>query len=74
MEMFARVLMWARVATPDVAAGQAHPQVRPRVLAVLGAFLAFAGGERFGFGPGCCGVGEVFAYLGDRRGAGIVAA
>jgi hypothetical protein len=74
MEMFARVLMWARVATPDVAAGQAHPQVRPRVLAVLGALVAFAGGARFGFGPGCCGVGEVFACLGDRRGAGIVAA
>jgi hypothetical protein len=74
MEMFARVLMWTRVATPDVAAGQAHPQVRPRVLAVLGALLAFARGERFGFGPGCCGVGEVFARFGDRRGAGIVAA
>jgi hypothetical protein len=73
MEMFARVLMRARVTTPDVAAGQAHPQVRPRVLAVLVALPAFAGGEWFWFGPGCC-LGEVFACLGDRRGAGIVAA
>ena len=74
MEMFARVLMGARVATPDVAAGQAHPQVRPRVLAVLVALLAFAGGEWFRFDPGCCGLGEVFTCSGDRRGAGIVAA
>ena len=74
MEMFDRVLVRARIAAADVAAGQAHPQVRPRVLAVLVALLAFAGGERFGFGPGCCGVREVFACFGDRRGAGIVAA
>ena len=74
MEMFARVLMRARIATPDVAAGQAHPQVRPRVLAVLVALLAFAGGEWFRFAPGCCGLGEVFACFGDRREAGIVAA
>jgi len=74
MEMFARVLMRARVTTPDVAAGQAHPQVRPRVLAVLVALLAFAGDQWFRFGPGCCGLGKVFACFGDRRGAGIAAA
>jgi hypothetical protein len=74
MEMFARVLMRARITTPDVAAGQAHPQVRPRVFAVLVALLAFAGGEWFRFGPGCSGHGEVFACFGDRREAGIVAA
>jgi hypothetical protein len=71
--MFARVLMRARVATPDVAAGQAHPEVRPRVLAVLVALLAFAGGKWFRFGPGCSGRIEVFAYIGDRGGAGIAA-
>jgi hypothetical protein len=74
MEMFARVLMGAGITAPDVAAAQAHPQVRPRVLAVLVALLAFAGGEWFRFGPGCCGLGEVFACFGARRGTGIVAA
>ena len=73
MEMFARVLMRARITAPDVAAGQAHPQVRPRVLAVLVALLAFAGRERFRFGPGCGGRSEVFACIGDRHGAGIAA-
>ena len=73
MEMFARVLMWARVTAPDMAAGQAHPQVRPRVLTVLVALLAFAGRERFRFGPGCSGRGEVFACIGDHRGAGVAA-
>jgi hypothetical protein len=73
MEMFARVLVRARVTTPDVAAGQAHPQVCPRVLAVLVALLAFAGGEWFRFGPGLRGRIEVFACIGDRRGAGIAA-
>jgi hypothetical protein len=73
VEMFARVLMGARVTAPDVAAGQAHPQVRPRVLAVLVALLAFAWGERFRFGPGCSGRSEVFACIGDRHGAGIAA-
>ena len=74
MEMFARVLMRARITTPDVAAGQAHPQVRPRVLAVLVALPAFAGGQWFRFGTGCCGLGKVFACFGDRREARIVAA
>lgn len=67
MEMFARVLMRARVTAPDVAAGQAHPQVRPRVLAVLVALLAFAGRQWFRFDRGCNGRGEVFACIGDRH-------
>jgi hypothetical protein len=33
------VLMWARIAAPDVAARDAHAQVRPGILTVLGAFL-----------------------------------
>jgi hypothetical protein len=74
MEMFDRVLMRARIAASDVAAGQAHAQVRPRILTVLVALLAFAGCERFRLDPGCSLGGEVFACLGDRRGAGITAA
>ena len=73
MEMFARVLMGAGVTAADVATGQAHPQVCPCVLAVLVAFLAFAGGERLRFCPGCSGRSEVFACIGDRHGAGIAA-
>ena len=73
-EMFARMLVWARIAAADMAARQAHAQVRPRVLIVLVALLAFAGRERFRLDRGC-GVGsEVFACIGDRRGVGIASA
>jgi hypothetical protein len=71
--MFARVLMGARITAPDVAANQAHPQVRPRCLAELVALLAFAGSEWIGLDPGCSVGGEVFACFGDRRRAGIAA-
>jgi hypothetical protein len=74
MEMFARVLMGARITAPDVAAGQAHPQVRPRILTVLVALLAFAGRDWFRVEPGCSIGGEVFACSGDRCGADIAAA
>ncbi len=73
-EMFARMLVWARIAAADMAARQAHAQVRPRVLTVLVALLAFAGRERFRLDQGC-GVGvEVFACIGGRRGVGIASA
>jgi hypothetical protein len=74
MEMFARVLMRARIAASDVAAGQAHAQVRPRVLTVLVALLAFAGRQWFRLDPGCSVGGKVFACFGDRCGADIAAA
>jgi hypothetical protein len=74
MEMFARVLMRARITAPDVAAGQAHAQMRPRVLTVLVALLAFAGRQWFRLDRGCGFGGEVFACFGDRRGADIAAA
>jgi hypothetical protein len=74
MEMFARVLMRARIAAADVAAGQAHAQVRPRILTVLVALLAFAGREGFRLDPGCSVGGEVFACFGDRCGFGVAAA
>jgi hypothetical protein len=47
VEMFARVLVWTRIAAADVAARQAHTQVRPRGLTEFVAPLAFAGGKRF---------------------------
>jgi hypothetical protein len=72
--MFARVLMGARFTAPDVAAGQADPQVRPRGLTELVALLAFAGREWFRLDPGCRVGGEVFARFGDRRDADITAA
>jgi len=73
-EMFARVLVRARITAPDVAARQAHPQVRPRSLTVLVAVLTFAGREWFRFGRGYSVGGEVFACIGDRGGADIAAA
>ena len=74
MEMFARMLVRAGIAAPDMAARQAHAQVCPRVLAVLVALLAFARRERFRLNLGC-GVGrEVFACIGDRCGGGVAAA
>ena len=74
MEMFARVLMWAGIAAPDVATRQAHPQVCPRGLAELVALLAFAGGEGFRIAVGLRFGGEVFACIGDRWGVGVVPA
>jgi hypothetical protein len=74
MEMFARVLMWAGIAAPDVAARQAHAQVCPRALTELVALLAFAGCQRRRLGRGLRIGGEVFACIGDRWGVGVVAA
>ena len=51
-EVFARVLMRARVAAADVTARHAHPQMRPGVLAQLGAGLALSGSKWLGF-RGC---------------------
>ena len=73
MEMFDRVLMRARIAASDVAARQAHAQVRPRILTVLAALLTFAGRERLRPDPGCSVGGEVFACFGDRCGFGVAA-
>jgi len=39
-EVFGRVLVRAGIAAPDVSAGQAHPEVGPGILPVVGAFLA----------------------------------
>jgi hypothetical protein len=74
MEVFARVLMRARIAAADVPAGQAHAQVRPRLVTEFDALLAFAGCKRFRLDPGCSLGDEMFACLGDRRGACITAA
>jgi hypothetical protein len=74
VEMFARMLMRARVAAPDVAARQAHPQVRPRLFTQRLALLAFAGRERFRLTLGSSVGGQVFACGGDRRGARIAPA
>jgi hypothetical protein len=73
VEMFARVLMRARIAAADVAAGQAHAQVRPSALAELVALLTFAGSERFRLNPGFSVGGEMLADFGDRRGGGLTA-
>ena len=73
-EMFARMLVWARIAAADMAARQAHAQVRPRVLTVLVALLAFAGRERVRLDRGCGVGGQVFACIEDRRGVGIASA
>jgi hypothetical protein len=73
MKMFARVLMRARIAAPDVAARQAHAQVRPRTLTELVAALAFAGCEWLRLHTGSSIGGEVFACVGDRCGVGVAA-
>ena len=52
MESFARMLVRTRIAAADVAACRADAQVRPRVLTVLIALLAFAGRRRFRVGQG----------------------
>jgi hypothetical protein len=72
VEVFARVLVWAGITAPDVAARQAHAQVRPRRLTELVALLAFAG--RQWLGVGFIGGGQVFACIGDRRRAGVAPA
>ena len=62
------VLMRARVAAADVPARQAHPQVRPGVLAEFGAFLAAARRQGLRLGASqprrgarmCCGAGGAF--------------
>jgi hypothetical protein len=68
VEVFFCVPMRARVAAADVAAGQAHAQMRPRALAELRALLAFARRKRFGIND----VGrEVLARFGDHCGVRI---
>jgi hypothetical protein len=74
MEMFARMLVWTGIAAPDVAARQAHAQVRPRVLTELVALLAFAGCERVRLDRGLRVDCEVFTCIGDRYGVGVVPA
>ena len=66
MEMLGRVLIWTGIAATNVTAGQTHPQVRPRVLAVLRAVLATAGRQGLGFG----GVGSRRQMLTRARGRG----
>jgi hypothetical protein len=74
VEMFARMLVRARIAAPDVAAGQTHAQVRPRTLTDLFALLAFAGCQRFRLGRGLRIGGQVFACVEDRWGVGNIPA
>jgi hypothetical protein len=74
VEVFARVVMRAGVTAPDVTTGQAHPQMCPRILTELVAFLAFAGRARLRLGRrlrvGC----QVLACLGGRRGGAFALA
>ena len=70
VEMFARVLVRARITTADVATRQAHAQVRPRRLTEFVAPLAFAGGERLRLDGGLRVGSEVFACIGGRWGVG----
>jgi hypothetical protein len=74
VEVFARVLVWAGIAASNVAARQAHAQVRPRALPEQIAALAFAGGQRVGLRWGLRVGDQVFARIGDRRRAGIAPA
>jgi hypothetical protein len=74
VEMFARMLVWTRITAPDMAAHQAHAQVRPCTLAELVALLAFARRERFRLDLGLRVGGEVFACFEDRRGACVARA
>jgi hypothetical protein len=68
VEVFFCVPMRARVAAADVAAGQAHAQMRPRALAEFRALLTLARRKRFGLND----VGrEVLTRFGDRRGVRI---
>jgi hypothetical protein len=74
VEMFARMLMRARIAASDVAARQTHAQVRPRRLTELVALLTFARSERLRLNPGLRIGREVFACIGDRWGIGVIPA
>jgi hypothetical protein len=74
MEVFARMLVRAGIATPDVAARQAHAQVCPRGLTELVALLAFARCQRIRLVRGLRIGGEVFTRIGDGRGAVVDAA
>jgi len=65
VEVLVCVLVRARVAASDMAAGQAHAQVRPRRLTELVALLAFA--RRAGLRLDDIGR-KVLACVGDRRG------
>ena len=68
VEVFGGVPVRARVAAANVAAGQTHPQVRPRTLAEFRALLALAGCQRLGVDDLCL---EVLARFGDRCGVRI---
>jgi hypothetical protein len=46
LKVLGGMLMRARVTATDVSARQAHPKMRPVVLAVFLAFLALPGGQR----------------------------
>src|SRR5262249_19721158 len=89
VEVFARVSAWAGVTAPDEAACQTNAQVRQCSLTKLDASLAFARrvgilpsqaggppacGGWFGLGAGLRIGGEMFACIGDRRGAGVALA
>jgi hypothetical protein len=66
------VAVRARVAAADVAAGQTHAQMRPRVLSEFRALLAITRCQGLGFNPGSFTVGrEVLACFGDRCGVRI---
>jgi hypothetical protein len=72
-EVFAGVLMRARVAAADVPTRQAHPQVSPGVNAVFFAVPTMPRCAGFGFGGIGSGL-EVFTRFDDRRGASIAPA
>jgi len=74
MEMFARMLVRTGIAARDVAARQAHAQVRPCVLTEFVALLAFAGCERVRLDRGLRVGREVFTCIGDRWGVGVIPA
>ena len=74
MEMFARMLVRTGIAARDVAARQAHAQVRPCVLTEFVALLAFAGCERVRLDRGLRAGREVFTCIGDRWGVGVIPA
>jgi hypothetical protein len=66
-KVLAGVLVRAGITASDVPACEAHPQVRPRVLAVLAAVLAVSRRARIRLGGINRGF-EVFACFGDRGG------
>jgi len=66
------VAVRARVTAADVAAGQTHAQMRPRILAEFRALLAIARSHGLGFNPGSFTVGrEVLACFWDRCGVRV---